>query len=98
MDGGDGAATSVLWTSGVEAFPSCLVVMATTTILYSVKGPAKGTNDLKSLFELHAMTWSRNSALSVSNCYVTGKQPFITKRTHVNVSLATLHLRNFLRV
>lgn len=39
--GGDGAATSVRWMSGVEAFPSCLVVMATTTILYSVKGPKR---------------------------------------------------------
>lgn len=41
MIGGDGVATSVLWWIGVEAFPSCLVVMATTTILYSVKGPKK---------------------------------------------------------
>ena len=39
MIGGVGAATSVLWMIGIEAFPSCLVVIATTTILYSVKGP-----------------------------------------------------------
>lgn len=36
--GVDGAATSVLWSIGIDAFPSCLVVIATTTILYSVKG------------------------------------------------------------
>lgn len=41
MKGCDGAATSVRWISGVEALPSCLVVIATTTILYSVKGPGE---------------------------------------------------------
>lgn len=40
MVGGDGAAISVRWSSGADALPSCLVVIATTTILYSVKGPA----------------------------------------------------------
>lgn len=48
MVGGEGAATSVRWISGVEAFPSCLVVIATTTILYSVNGP-EGEWDVNSL-------------------------------------------------
>lgn len=36
-----GESVKLTWMRGVEALPSCLVVMATTTILYSLKGPAE---------------------------------------------------------